>query len=268
MTSSDQLRYAIGLARAGKREEARDILLRVVDEDPHSELAWMWLAGLVDSLEDKIVACENVLTINPSNEKARSYLERLRQGNRSTNVTGRMVQVRTPRNDPLEQARFLEQEGNLDEALMIYKVEAAKAKDTRTFNEIFRQIVRIEQIQADGIRYVSPRASILRLTFPWILLYLSLALIQVGLDPLGHPTSYVWFAFPWVALGGYLVAVAEVRSRHAIWKYLFTESGDGTLSARFMVGLVGWLMILIPILLLLIDSFRRLSDFQTPPRLF
>lgn len=271
MTSSDQLRYAIGLARAGKREEARDILLRVVEEDPRSELAWMWLAGLVDSLEDKIIACENVLTINPSNEKARSYLERLRQRNLPTGANGGMekaVQVQSPRSDPLEQARFLEQDGNLDEALMIYKVEAANAKDTRTFNEIFRQIVRIEQMQADGIRYVSPRASILRLTFPWTLLYLSLALIQVGLDPLGHLTSYLWFAFPWVALGGYLVAVAEVRSRHAIWKYLFMESGDGTLSTRFMVGLVGWLMILIPILMLLIDSFRRLSDFQIPPRLF
>lgn len=259
------------MARAGKREEARDILLRVVDEDPRNELAWMWLAGLVDAPEDKIIACENVLTINPSNEKARAYLERLRQRNHSANANGRMEKadpVQSPRNDPLEQARFLEQDGDLDEALMIYKMQAAKAKDTQTFNEIYRQIVRIEQIQADGIRYVTPRASILRLTFPWSLLYLSLALIQVGLDPLGHLTSYLWFAFPWVAFGGYLVAVAEVRSRHPIWKYLFMENGDGTPPARFAVGLAGWLMILIPLLLLLLDSIRRLSDFQIPPRVF
>lgn len=176
--------------------------------------------------------------------------------------------VQSPRNDPLEQARFLEQDGNLDEALTIYKVEAAKAKDAHTFNEIYGQIVRIEQIQADGIRYVPPRASLFRLTFPWPLLYLSFALIQVGLDPLGHLTSYVWFAFPWVALGGYLVAVAEVRSRHVIWKYFFMENGDGTPPARFAVGLAGWLMILIPLLLLLLDSIRRLSDFQIPLRMF
>ena len=73
MDTSDLLRQAVGLARAGKKDTARDVFLRVVEEDPHNELAWMWLAGLVDSLEDKIIACENVLTINPSNEKAAVY---------------------------------------------------------------------------------------------------------------------------------------------------------------------------------------------------
>ncbi len=59
--------------------EARDLLIKIVDSDPQNELAWMWLSGLVDSLEDRIIACENVLTINPANEKIRAYLEKLQR---------------------------------------------------------------------------------------------------------------------------------------------------------------------------------------------
>src|SRR6185436_14591046 len=77
MSSSEIVQRALQSARAGRRTEARDLLLQVVETDPRNETAWMWLSGLVDSLEDRIIACENVLTINPANEKTRSYLEKL-----------------------------------------------------------------------------------------------------------------------------------------------------------------------------------------------
>ena len=272
MNSSGLLRHAIELARSGKRDEARAALLRVVDEDPRNELAWMWLAGLVDTLEDKVIACENVLTINPSNGKARAFLDELNRrrvlNSAAGNVETKKTASRTNRKDPVEEAKYLEQDGKFDEALMIYKVEAAKTGDTEKFNELYKKITRIENMQADGIRYVQPRVSIMRLSFAWPLLYLSLALVQVGLNPLSQPTSYLWFAFPWVALGGYLIAVSEVRSRHAIWKKIFLENGDGTIPARIAVGMVGWLMVLIPLALIVFDSLNRLTDFQIPARLF
>jgi tetratricopeptide (TPR) repeat protein len=269
VNSSDLLRHAIELARSGKKVEARDAFLRIVDKDTHNELAWMWLAGLVDSLEDKIIACENVLAINPSNEKARNYLESLKRKKGNTGRAGRNIATKqSAHRDPLEEAKYLEQEGKFDEALMIYKVEAAKANTTGIFNEIYRKIVQIEQMQAEKIRFVSPHVSVVRLSFVWPLLYLSLALVQVGLNPLNAPTSYLWFAFPWVVLGSYLIAVAEVRSRHKIWKRLFLEDGDGTPFARATVGAIGWILVLIPLILIVVDSLNRLSDFQIPPRLF
>lgn len=272
MNSSDLLRHAVELARAGKKDAARDVFLRVVEEDPRNELAWMWLAGLVDSIEDQIVACENVLTINPLNEKARAYLDGLERRRNLKGVSGKIENKKTvpqpKKRDPLEEAKYLEQEGKFDEALMIYKVEAAKASDTVTFNELYKRITYLEQRQAEKIQYVSPRASIIRLSFTWPLLYLSLALVQVGLNPLSHPTSYLWFSFPWVVLGSYLIAVSEVRSRHMLWRRLFLEHGDGTVFARVTVGVAGWLMVLIPLILIVIDSLNRLSDFQIPPRLF
>lgn len=273
MNSSDLLRNAIRFARAGKKDAARDALLRVVEEDPHNELAWMWLAGLVESIEDQIVACENVLTINPTNEEARAFLEELNR-RKSAKTSGgeaekkRIAKKQNAPRDPLERAKYLEQDGKLNEALMIYKVEAAKAKDTQTFNMIYNNIIRVEKAQAERIQYISPRASIARLTFVWPLLYLSLALVQMGLKPLEHLTSYLWFAFPWVVLGSYLIAVSEVHSRHVIWKKIFLEHGDGTMLARMVVGTLGWLMVIIPLALLVIDSLNRLSNFQIPPRLF
>lgn len=269
MNSSDLLRQAIGLARAGKRDAARDIFLRVVEEDPRNELAWMWLAGLVDSFEDKVIACENVLTINPSNEKARRYLETLKRREEEKGPAGRDVVAReSVQREPLEEARFLEQEGKFDEALMIYKVEAAKTNDTGTFNTIYKKIIQIEEMQAEKIKFVAPRASIMRLSFTWPLLYLSLALVQVGLNPFNAPASYLWFAFPWVALGSYLIAVSEVRSRHLIWRRVFLENGDGTVFARLAIGTIGWFLVVVPFVLLVIDSLNRLSDFVIPPRLF
>jgi len=269
MNSSELLRQAVELARAGKKDAARDTFLRVVDEDPRNELAWMWLAGLVDSLEDKIIACENVLTINPSNEKARNYLASL--NNRKPPTVPQAQETpkqQTARRNPLEEAKYLEQDGRFDEALMIYKVEAARASDTETFNTLYKRITHIEQRQADKIQFVSPRASIVRLSFTYPLLYLSLALVQAGLNPLLHSTSYLWFSFPWVILGSYLIAVSEIRSRHIIWKRVFLENGDGTNFARITVGAIGWLMVLIPLILIVVDSLNRLSEFQIPPRLF
>ena len=141
MNSSDLLHRAVELARAGKKNAARDTFRRVVEVDPRNELAWMWLAGLVDSLDDQIVACENVLTINPANEKAQAYLQELNR-RKSAQVNAEETEKKPvtkktvhPK-DPLEKAKYLEQDGKLNEALMIYKVEAAKAKDTQTFNEI------------------------------------------------------------------------------------------------------------------------------------
>src|SRR5512146_2590092 len=78
-SSTEVLQRAIQAARAGRKVEARDLLLDLVDVDPHNEMAWIWLSGLVDSLEDRIIACENALTINPANEKVQAYLAELQR---------------------------------------------------------------------------------------------------------------------------------------------------------------------------------------------
>jgi tetratricopeptide (TPR) repeat protein len=74
---TELLRRGVAAAKAGRREEARQILLHVVELDERNEQAWLWLSGVVDACEDRRVCLENVLTINPENSHARQGLHRL-----------------------------------------------------------------------------------------------------------------------------------------------------------------------------------------------
>ena len=73
------LTEGIARARAGERERARESLLRVVEHDERNAQAWLWLSGVVESLEDRRVALENVLAIEPENALARAGLDWLDQ---------------------------------------------------------------------------------------------------------------------------------------------------------------------------------------------
>ncbi|MEE8392416.1 MAG: hypothetical protein V3S14_16680 [Anaerolineae bacterium] len=73
----DLLHQGIAAAKAGQREHARDLLMQVVEQDEENALAWLWLSGVVDSLDDREVCLENVLSIEPDNALARNGLELL-----------------------------------------------------------------------------------------------------------------------------------------------------------------------------------------------
>lgn len=339
MSSTEDLQQAIQAARAGLKTEARDLLVQIVDADPRNETAWMWLAGVADSLEDRIIACENVLTINPENEKVRDYLKRLRHRQKSSGtrknieesarllararasaerneidaalrlatrvlaedpgseaawlLTARLSSdldkqiaslqkayelnpsnpvtltalnhARYLKSNPLSAAAHLEQLGRFDEALQVYQQLAAQTKNSRDFDNIYRQIIRIEGLQKENIRYIAPGSSITRLTFSWPALYISLALIQVGLNPLSLSGVYLWLGLPFVVLGSFLLSLAEIRSKHMIWQKLFDEHGDGSTFARLVTAATGWFLILVPHLLLVFDSLNRLRNFKIPP---
>lgn len=79
-TNADALvRDSIAAYRSGKKEQARSLLLEAVALDEHHEQAWLWLSAVVDSVEDQITCLENVLTINPKNEKARQGIQLLNE---------------------------------------------------------------------------------------------------------------------------------------------------------------------------------------------
>jgi tetratricopeptide (TPR) repeat protein len=338
-SSAEVLQRAIQAARTGRKGEARDLLLELVEVEPRNEMAWMWLSGLVDSLEDRIIACENVLTINPANEKVRAYLAELQQQQGSllakkssdaatdlfnqakdhaerkdrhmalqlairavekqddyedawlligrlspdidqriaalervnelnpanTRVASALERARYLKANPMRAATRLEQLGKFDEALEVYKTLAAKAKDSREFDQIYKQITRIEGLKKENIHYVAPTLSIARLTFGWPLLYLSLALVQMGLNPFKHFSFYLWLGLPLVILGSFLLSLAEVRSPHVVWQKLFSEQGDGSSFARLVAAIAGCFLILIPHVLILLDSLNRLRSFRIPP---
>jgi tetratricopeptide (TPR) repeat protein len=78
-TVQERLREGIAAAKAGQRQRARDLLMGVVEEDEENLAAWLWLSGVVDSLDDREVCLENVLELDPGNEAARKGLAWVRQ---------------------------------------------------------------------------------------------------------------------------------------------------------------------------------------------
>jgi tetratricopeptide (TPR) repeat protein len=79
MTPKQLLQQAITAYKAGHRGKARTLLLQYVEIDQQNELSWLLLSNLMHDLDDRIIALENALTINPHNEKAAQHLWKLKQ---------------------------------------------------------------------------------------------------------------------------------------------------------------------------------------------
>ena len=64
------LRSGIKFAKEGNRAEARQMLLSVTEADQNNETAWLWLASISEYPEELLIFLQNVLKINPENERA------------------------------------------------------------------------------------------------------------------------------------------------------------------------------------------------------
>jgi tetratricopeptide (TPR) repeat protein len=74
---ADLLHQGIAAARSGQKETARRLLTQVVEQDENNVAAWLWLSGVADSLDDREVCLENVLTLDPKHQVARKGLEQI-----------------------------------------------------------------------------------------------------------------------------------------------------------------------------------------------
>ncbi len=78
-TTDELLQKGIGAAKAGQVAQARSILKQIIEQEPRNETAWLWLSGVVETDEQRIICLENVLAINPHNKAAQRGLNALRQ---------------------------------------------------------------------------------------------------------------------------------------------------------------------------------------------
>jgi tetratricopeptide (TPR) repeat protein len=222
---------------------------QALEKNQNFEEAWLLIGRISTNIDQQIAAFEKALEQNPSNRETAAAFERLRRR----------------KADPIGEAVRLEQAGKFEEALSLYEAIAGKARNSREFDHIYKQIVRLEGLQNEKIRYVTPASSIARLTFVWPVLYFSLALIQVGLNPFAHPALYLWLGLPWVILGSFLLSLAEVGSEHIVWQRIFSEQGGASKFARSVAAAVGWSLVIVPHVLMLLDSINRLQNFEIPP---
>src|SRR5262245_42027623 len=73
--SNEALVEGVRAAQAGDRETARAALLRATSLDSKNENAWLWLASISEYPEELMAFLENVLAINPHNERALQWME-------------------------------------------------------------------------------------------------------------------------------------------------------------------------------------------------
>jgi hypothetical protein len=71
------LRTGIQAAQSGNKAVARAILEQVIEQAPENELAWIWLASVVETTAERRDCLLKVLAINPNNVRAKQALARL-----------------------------------------------------------------------------------------------------------------------------------------------------------------------------------------------
>ena len=78
MTTDDSLlAQGITAARAGDKSTARQLLTQVIQDDPGSEAAWLWLSSVLDTPQGRAHCLRQVLALNPRNQTAQKGLAAL-----------------------------------------------------------------------------------------------------------------------------------------------------------------------------------------------
>jgi len=72
----DLLQLGIAAFESGKIDEARRLLLAFVDQNPDNESGWGWLFNVCDTDKERVDCLEQVIRINPHNEKAEQLLRK------------------------------------------------------------------------------------------------------------------------------------------------------------------------------------------------
>ena len=75
--TSEELRRALEHLRAGNLHTARPILVRLLKTHPDLEQGWYMLSFTVSDKRKQIYALEQVLRVNPNNEKARDRYQKI-----------------------------------------------------------------------------------------------------------------------------------------------------------------------------------------------
>ncbi|MCC6904539.1 MAG: tetratricopeptide repeat protein [Anaerolineae bacterium] len=140
-SADDLIQLAITALRAGRPEQARHLLARVLRDDPRNETAWLWLTGAVQSREERIHCLRQVLKINPANPSALKGLHAL-----GVEAPAPAPEAAPPEPSPEQPAAYLPP----DSTIPVITEETL----ARTQSEVRGLLERLEQEQARGARSI------------------------------------------------------------------------------------------------------------------
>jgi hypothetical protein len=76
---STLLHQAVQLVQAGQRSEARQLIWQFLQSEPNNETAWLWLASVASDQAEYQKALNEVLRVNPDNQRAKQLLAEFQQ---------------------------------------------------------------------------------------------------------------------------------------------------------------------------------------------
>ncbi len=79
MATDSALAHAIHMLRNGEREAARSLLEQITQDEPLNADGWLWLAAATDAPAQKRMYLQQVLAINPADQRAQAGLRALDQ---------------------------------------------------------------------------------------------------------------------------------------------------------------------------------------------
>lgn len=148
-----ELRQAIDLFRNNKRGDAQQILEKLVVSEPRNELAWLWLASCKNNEDEKLACLQEVIKINPQNQKARDILRKLSLEEPQARVALNENHAETPISDTLTGA---ETENEPYEKMYHRMVNAVLADNVEEEAPAAARTMSTEPVATTGIKRVEP----------------------------------------------------------------------------------------------------------------
>lgn len=238
-----RLEDAIEAKAKGQGLVAYSILRQLVHEDDRNEQAWLLLSELSPDTESEITALQNLLLLNPAHTAAKVRLDKLQRF----------------RNDPLALGKLYEDWGEEEKARDLYVRVAFESSSMAERWEAERRMKNSAMREyAPGMRLVSPRVTLMRMTAGPIALYCALAFIHGGLNPLKISPLF-WLGSLSVILGSLLVVVASTPNTRIIWQQVWAKFSDRTDAPQEGLQTLGVLLWMLPNCLIVLDGFLRMG---------
>lgn len=106
---NDLLQQGITAFKAGNRDEARKFFIAAIKQDRDNEHAWQYMYNVATDDKERLLCLQQILRINPRNEKANALFNRLRNAELQIQpqVNNPSTQVASlKKNAPIAQKKF------------------------------------------------------------------------------------------------------------------------------------------------------------------
>jgi tetratricopeptide (TPR) repeat protein len=235
-----RLAEAVALAGDGYFQEARNSLIKLAEKDQNHVPTWLLLSTLVDNIEDKIVALENVLQLIPHHADAQKLLKHRLQG-----------EV-----DKLTQGRAFEKQKDLKNAILAYET-AVIISPLEEEKEIAER--RLAELNKDYSPYAitSPTLTLVRLAAGLPILYGLLLLIHSGMNPSQIPLSSCFNGL-FVIMGGLLWTAARHTTDHPYWQHI----PPFITKKRQFLAIIGLILSVTPFFMFIMNAITRLAVYR------